>query len=282
MELVNLRKDLILALIQGVTEIFPVSSSGHLVIFSHVLDRPINLNLLLFFHLGTFLAILIRFRREVTDIVSGRHGWKLPGYLFISLLVTGVIALLLRSITVRIMTGNLSVVTYMWIINGVVLVFIGLFAPQGMRRLDQLHLQDFILIGFFQGMTVVPGISRLGITLGTALMIGAIWKDALRLSFLLSLPTIILANVYETLLRIGWFSQIGIFSTGEDIFGLLEWTVSQDIIISGGIILIISLAGGLMALYILSEYLTRKLLYYFGFYCLAAGMFFLPYLKLFE
>lgn len=271
--------DLILAFVQGITEIFPVSSSAHLVIVSRIMGRTMNFNLLLFFHLGTFMAILAYYRRDALGILSGRLGARLPLFFLLSFVITGLVGLQFRKLAENSITSQGNLIPYMWMINGVAIIGIGILSPQGTRRFDQLHIWEYLLLGLFQGMTAVPGISRLGITLGVGLMLGLIWMDALKVSFLLSLPTILFANLYELILQTSWLSSIGIYSAAG-----IEPTISLSIlpgdVAFGGLSVMVAFASGLLALRILSSHLSRKLLAYFGLYCLAAGLFFIPYLQL--
>jgi undecaprenyl-diphosphatase len=271
--------DLILAFVQGITEIFPVSSSAHLVIVSRILGRIMNFNLLLFFHLGTFMAILAHYRRDAWNILAGRLGARLLFFLFLSFVTTGLVGLQFRSLAENLIASQGNMISFMWMVNGVAIIGIGLLSPQGTRRYEELRMWEFILLGLFQGMTAVPGISRLGITLGVGLMLGLIWMDALKVSFLLSLPTILFANLYELILMTGWFSSIGIYSAAGNGITVPLPILPEDVIF-GGLSFMVAFASGLLALHILSSHLSRKLLAYFGLYCLAAGLFFIPYLQL--
>lgn len=270
---------MILAFVQGITEIFPVSSSAHLVIVSRILGRTMNFNLLLFFHLGTFMAILAYYRRDAWNILAGRLGARLPFFLFLSFVTTGLVGLQFKSLADNLIASQGNKISFMWMINGVAIIGIGLLSPQGTRRYGELRVWEFILLGLFQGMTAVPGISRLGITLGVGLMLGLIWMDALKVSFLLSLPTILFANLYELILMTGWFSSIGIYSAAGNAPSIPLSMLSGDVVF-GGLSFMVAFASGLLALHILSSHLSRKLLAYFGLYCLAAGLFFIPYLQL--
>ena len=238
-----------------------------------------NFNLLLFFHLGTFMAILAYYRRDALGILSGRLGARLPLFFLLSFVITGLVGLQFRKLAENSITSQGNLIPYMWMINGVAIIGIGILSPQGTRRFDQLHIWEYLLLGLFQGMTAVPGISRLGITLGVGLMLGLIWMDALKVSFLLSLPTILFANLYELILQTSWLSSIGIYSAAG-----IEPTISLSIlpgdVAFGGLSVMVAFASGLLALRILSSHLSRKLLAYFGLYCLAAGLFFIPYLQL--
>jgi undecaprenyl-diphosphatase len=271
---------LLLALVQGLSEIFPVSSSGHLVVLSRVLQVPISFDLIVFFHIGTFLAILVKYRVQVWRLLSGKLGWKLLFYMSLSFLTTALVGLGVKSISDRIVSGQAGTLTILWMVNGAILVLIGLYSPQGKRRLPELKLKEFILIGLVQGLTALPGISRLGMTLGAGLLLSLVWFEALDLSFLLSLPTIFFANVFTLLgpshgttwppAAFPWGAYPLDFGGG--------FVHNQALILAAG--LIITFASGLVSIRILYKYLSKKLLVFFGLYCILAGIFFTFLLKL--
>jgi undecaprenyl-diphosphatase len=267
--LLNGWKILLLALIQGISEIFPISSSGHLVVFSRLLHTSISFDLVVFFHIGTFLAILVKYRRQAWGLLSGRFGWKLLVYFALSFLTTGLVGLGVKQIADQIVSEQASLVPLLWIANGAVLVWIGWFSPQGKRTFRELGWREFILIGLVQGLTAIPGVSRLGMTLSTGLLLSLVWVEALDLSFLLSLPTIFFANVFTFLQEGGGMAWLpgGGFVRGNTF-----------VLLAG---LLLSFASGLVSIRILYKYLSRNLLVFFGLYCLIAGIFFFFFLKLF-
>lgn len=273
---------LALALIQGVTEIFPISSSGHLTIFSYLFQSHITLNVIIFFHIGTFFSIFIKYRVQAIRILSGKYGGKLLLYMALSFLTTGCVGIIVRGFADRIVIDEVNTVTFFWILNGCILVGTGLFSPLGKRNFNDLKLWEFVLVGIVQGITAIPGISRLGMTLVTGLILGLLWFDALDLSFLLSLPTILFANIFTIIQEnVHKFYFITPF--------FMKWlspsTEPNNMIPNNFLIamlaMTLSFVSGLLSIQILSKYLSKKLLVFFGLYCIVAGVFFFFYLKLF-
>ena len=264
---------IILAIVQGFSEIFPISSSGHLVIISELLQTPITFNLAVFFHMGTFLAILVKYRSQAWGLVSGQFGWRLLFYTLVCFLITGIVGFGMMGIADVIVSEKIKLITLLWIINGVILILIGSFSPQGKRSIRDLRLWEFIFIGFIQGMTAIPGISRLGMTLGAGLMLNLIWFEALDLSFILSLPTIFFANVF-TFLR-------PILNWGKPGNTMISGVFVHDDPITMIIVFMLVFFCGLASIHILYKYLSKKLLVFFGLYCIFAGVFFNYFLNLF-
>ena len=263
---------LLLAAIQGITEIFPVSSSGHLVVLGNILNQGLTFGNVLFLHLGTFAAILIAYRKDVGTIILGKAGWRIPWLMFLSVIATSLLGLFITRFIVQRIIDAPSLVAMMWAINGVTVGIFGHVSRRGTRQLNELKIGEWILLGLVQGITAIPGLSRLGFTLGTALMLNLTWFEALRTSFLLSLPVILAANLYNlaqplsqspVLIEEGVLSAIGTLipaGTGH------EWVLFLMFLVTFG--------SSLLAIRFLSRFLGRRLLIFFGLYCLLAGMFF--------
>ncbi|MBK5929029.1 undecaprenyl-diphosphate phosphatase [Halochromatium salexigens] len=203
---------LLLASVQGFTEFLPISSSGHLILTPGLLGYALqSLAFDVAVHLGTLAAVVLYFRHELLTMTlaiggSIRHrslvnpnaqlGWMLLlatlpilvlGFPLKSLLefIRGdpqLVALVIASTTVGF--GLL-----LWLADGV-----------GKRRRDEYHLGwgTALLIGLFQAIAIIPGTSRSGITMTAGLFLGLTRKAASRFSFLLSIPTILIAGLMET------------------------------------------------------------------------------------
>lgn len=209
---------LILAIIQGVTEFLPISSSGHLILPSAVLAWPDQgLAFDLAVHFGSLIAVITYFYRDVQHILvawfgsftgassdDSRLGWciivaTIPACT-VGLLVGDWIELNLRSVLVIASTT---------IIFGVVLGIADRFV--GQRLL--MTMPGAVVIGLAQAVALIPGTSRSGITMTAALMLGYSRETAARFSFLLAIPLILAATLFKTLELLGqpqvdWFVLI--------------------------------------------------------------------------
>lgn len=198
---------IILALIQGITEFLPISSSAHLILPKEVLGWPDQgLAFDVAVHVGTLLAVLLYFRRDVLQLINGwcasvigkgmddqgRLAWciavaTIPACVF-GLLFDDVIETHFRSI---------SVIAATTIIFGIVLGVAD--RKNGNRELTKMTLYLALVIGFAQAVALVPGTSRSGITITAALFLGFSRHEAARFSFLLSIPVILLSGGYKGL-----------------------------------------------------------------------------------
>ena len=220
---------LILGIIQGVTEWLPVSSSGMITLtaanFFGITDIGELLHIALFFHIGTFFAALIYFRNDVADLFTSIFNYKkapketknILKFLIIATVITGLIGLPL----VKFLDGiNLNLTgKAITLIIGIFLLITAFLQlslkTRGLRTSRNIKNSDSTLLGITQGVSVLPGISRSGITVSTLLLKKFDDTTALRLSFLLSMPAILLGNL---LLNIG---DIATTFQSASIIGLL-------------------------------------------------------------
>lgn len=200
-----------MGLVQGLTEFLPVSSSGHLVLFQHFFGSPSagnDISLEIFLHFGTLLAVLVFFRNDLTDLLISAFKWKktldyqkharnrmIIIYLIISTFCTGVIYLLFGD-KIEAAFAKPLLVALMLSITGII-VFASDFVRKTEIPVSSMGFGRSIIIGLGQGISMLPGISRSGTTIATALYCGVKRADAARFSFLLSIPAILAANMSE-------------------------------------------------------------------------------------
>lgn len=175
---------LLLGIVQGVTEFFPISSSAHLKIvkdFLGVQGETVVFDL--FCHLGTFLALLFYFRKTIRDLLFRNPRQMIP--FIIALLPLVPFYFLLKP--VREFLSRPEFLGYCMMGTAAILFFSARFALKAKKAIDW---KDAAWIGTLQGVALIPGISRSAATIGAGLWRGAGADQAVRFSFLLSLPAI--------------------------------------------------------------------------------------------
>ncbi|MBU2591974.1 MAG: undecaprenyl-diphosphate phosphatase [Patescibacteria group bacterium] len=229
---------IILGAIQGVAEWLPVSSEGVLVLvqlrfFGGNGSLAEMVKFALFLHLGTFLAALIYFRRQVGKIVKTVFTYRkssleergLVDFLLVSSSLTFLIGLLvLRFFSVfeeqlKLSGGILS------LIIGLTLMITALLQlaskKMGSRSLDSLNLKDGFILGVVQGLAAIPGFSRSGATVSSLLLLGVEKTLALKLSFLMSLPVVFGGNILLNLNYLAFDWQLILALSSSFVFGIL-------------------------------------------------------------
>ena len=221
----------ILGALQGITEFLPVSSSGHTAVAAALFgfgEAPLALTVML--HAGTLAATVWLFRSDLRALFSDLfHGLRSPssfassdsGRLLIAIVVamipTIVIALLLRD-TVEAWSHRLPMVGLCFIGSaGAALVT----RWQGGRQ-DEVGLPGALIVGIMQGLAVLPGLSRSGVTIAAAMTTGTGEEEAFRFSFLLSIPAVLAATIWEltkagalaSVGSAGWIGGLVAFGTG--------------------------------------------------------------------
>ncbi len=184
--------------VQGITEFLPISSDGHLVLVPAFLgiDGP-DLTVTAVLHLGTLLAVILYFRRELWALTRFRTDPQARRLLM--LLVVGTLpaflALLVRDQVEELQT-SVTVTAWFLILTGVVLAVADRIRP-GERRVEDARLPDALLVGLAQVTAILPGLSRSGVTIATGLARGFNRVEAARFSFLLGVPAVTGAGLLE-------------------------------------------------------------------------------------
>ena len=207
---------LILGLVQGLTEFLPVSSSGHLEIGKVLLqiEARDNLTFSIVVHGATVLSILVVFfndlKKLLTESLTFRYN-ESSSYLLkiiLSMVPVAIVGVFFKSEVEAFFTGNIVFVGAMLLITATLLI-ISFFIRPGSRKIGYL---DALIIGIAQAFAVLPGISRSGATITTALFLGKRREEAARFSFLMVILPIIAANFIDLLGReptaseaVGWF-----------------------------------------------------------------------------
>ncbi|MFH1326882.1 MAG: undecaprenyl-diphosphate phosphatase [archaeon] len=210
--MLTILQQLLLGAIQGITEWIPISSSAALILVMSNLFAITDLHDLitttLFFHLGTFFAALIYFKTEAGHLFktiikykySGEEDKKTLNFIVLSTIISGILGLIIvRTLFSFESSLELTGKSISFFV-GFLLLFTGIIQirikNKGLRKERNLKLSDSVLLGVAQGIAVLPGISRSGITISALLLKKFDDTSALKLSFLMSLPIVLLGNIF--------------------------------------------------------------------------------------
>ena len=183
----NFLEIFILALIQGISEFLPVSSSAHLFLISEIHEfRSQSLLTDIGLHLGSLLAIIIYFRNEIKNIFHNKNLILLIVFGSIPLIIVGTIIYISGFIN---HFRNLEVIAWMTLIFGLILYFADKFEVKKKIETD-LKIKSILLIGLFQILALIPGVSRSGIVITAARFLNFSRYDSTKISFYLSIPAI--------------------------------------------------------------------------------------------
>lgn len=183
----------ILSIVQGVTEFVPISSSSHLIIISELINfENKSLSIDVSLHLGSFFAVLTYFRREILNFVNNRD-------LLLKILVSSIPVIIVGFILVQ--TGfieslrKIEVIAWATLIFGLLLYYSDKFQLE--RNIESnFSFKSALIIGLLQIFSLIPGVSRSGITITAARLLNFKRYDAAKISFLLSIPTLGAVSLY--------------------------------------------------------------------------------------
>ena len=208
---------IVLALIQGLTEFLPVSSSAHLILGSKLLGWPDQgLVFDVATHLGTLLAVLFYFRRELTGMVAcwfrpvANEGDRQNRSMSIYLAAASVATLFIGFLAFDMIAGHLRDIRVIALstIGFGILLWVADATTKENKGIESITLQGALLIGLAQACALIPGTSRSGVTITAGRLLGLSPDAAARFSFLLSVPVIAAAGGYGFLRAVTGEAQI--------------------------------------------------------------------------
>jgi len=252
----------LLGIVQGLTEFFPVSSSGHLVILESLMEvKETGILFEVSVHAATLIAVLIFYRRRVVELCRGLFGWEAEAIRYILLLV---LATLPAVLLVLVAGDEIEQQFKEPAVSGFCLLITGFLLWTTRRTLPRAHRtalrwQDALLVGCVQAVAILPGISRSGSTVAIALALGVEPLMAAEFSFLMSAVAIIGAIVLH-------LSELSTASTA-----------SLHAMVIGGAAAVVS---GLLALGLFIRFLRSQHFHRFAYYVWGVGSLFLVWLYL--
>ncbi len=241
----------ILGVIQALTEFLPISSTAHLKIFEIIFKLPYSTTLDIFLHLGTLLATIFYFKDVIINYMK-KYFNQIMGVVFF----TVIFAFIIAKISYFEKPELLSVFLF---VNAIFLVIINSNLKNENKlnkEVQNLKLNDLILIGFLQGLSAIPSLSRSGSTIFASILSKLNPYEAFRFSFVVSIPTIALAFIYE------------LFKFIKD-----KTYLNENINLTGVILAIIfSFIFGLIALRILDNFIKQRKVSFFIIYNIILGI----------
>ena len=183
-----------LSIIQGITEFLPVSSSAHLILVSKYFNfSNENLTLDISLHLGSLLAIVFYFRKEVLDFLNNK-------ILFFKIILSSIPIMVLGFLLIKLnlidYLRSYKIIGWCTIIFGVLLYFSDLIKVKKDISRD-FKYSSALYVGFFQVLSLIPGVSRSGITITAARFLNFNRMDSAKISFLISIPTLSAVSLYN-------------------------------------------------------------------------------------
>lgn len=270
----HLIQAILMGIVQGLSEFLPISSSAHLVFTSNFYkvfkgieileesNQEIFLDIML--HVGTLIAVLIFFRKEIMQIIKALYfgiknrdysstDFKMGVYILLGTLLTVLIAYPLNEVAGD-LVFNPAIVGLLLIVTGAILLVSEHLAKKITEK-KEVNLKNSILMGIAQGLAALPGFSRSGMTIATGLFSGMDRATAARYSFLLSIPIIVIASIFYPLIKLD-IAEVVTYNWLAIVVGT---------IVSG-------IVGYLCIKYFL-KFVGKFSLGIFGYYCILIGIF---------
>ena len=270
----NLIQAILMGIVQGLSEFLPISSSAHLVFTSNFykvfkgIEIVQTSNEEVFFdimvHLGTLIAVLIFFRKDIINILRAmynalktkdwsNHEAKLGLFIIAGTVITVAMALPINNIAEKLVYSP-AIVGILLFITGFTLLYSEYKSKKIEAKKSEVDLKTSIFIGIAQGLASLPGFSRSGWTIATGLFLGLDRVTSARYSFLLSIPIILGASMVYPLLEI-------------DIQEAVKYNWAA--IITGTIV---SAVTGYICIKYFMKFISKFSLKIFGYYCIIAGI----------
>ncbi len=247
----------VLAIVQGITEFLPVSSSGHLILTSQVLgwqDQGLSIDIAV--HAGTLLAVIVYLWRDILRILGGlaesgaESTRPLAGMIIVATIPVGIAGFVLHEVGQESLRDP-EVIAWATLGFGILLLVADRFGMT-LRRMEHMTWSSAIMIGVAQVLALIPGTSRSGITMMAARFMGFEREAAARFSLLLSIPVIAAAALLA----------------GKDVYDSGDLALSQATLLAAGM----SFVAAMFAIWLMMAWLKRATFTPFVIYRLILGV----------
>jgi undecaprenyl-diphosphatase len=243
---------IVLGIVQGLTEFLPVSSSGHLAVLERLFglsEQGVAISIVM--HLGTLVSVLFFFYRDILEALRSR---RMILFILVVTCITGAIGVLGKDFFESLFT-SVKAIAIGWIATGAILLLTRRFAHNDRKTVT---VKDAAILGITQGIAIIPGVSRSGMTISTMMFLKVEKMAGFAISFLVSIPAIAGAAVLEA--------------------KKIHFAVSGDPVqLATGFFC--SFAAGLFALWLLKSAIARARFHYFAYYCFALAAITLIWIK---
>jgi undecaprenyl-diphosphatase len=186
---------LILGIVEGITEFLPVSSTAHLILAGHALrlgDSEFLKSFEIIIQLGAILSVVVLYWKKFWH-------WEVIGKLVVAMIPTGVIGLTVYKVLKTYLLGNVAVVLTALVVGGIALILFERFPQRDREEIDfgEISYGRAFLIGLFQAIAIIPGVSRSAATIVGGSLIGISKRTIVEFSFMLAVPTMLAASGLE-------------------------------------------------------------------------------------
>lgn len=255
-------KYLILAIIQGVSEILPISSSAHLILASEQLQLPTDLTLSILLHLGSALAVMLFFRKKILQLVKGffkfithrggKEEFKIVMMLVLASIPAGIAGVLLEDYIESRLTSQYFIGMFL-VFTGLILIFVSKMKNKN-KKIEDLRYHNALSIGLFQMIGILPGISRSGITYAGTKINNLDSQDASEFIFLMFIPVSLGSAGFETL-KLATNNNVSTIQFGPLALALV-------------VVMILTY----LSLMLFLKVIKKNKMYYFSYYLLPLGL----------
>ncbi len=257
----NTFKIVILSIVQGITEVLPISSTGHLILIGKFLDFEISGDffLLSVLHLGTTLAVIVFYRKVLFKNFFTKEKWLFFLKLLLASLPAALVGVFLQDYIASTFHGSTIIAISLIVVGLLFILFENIDLPTKKISPEKVDLKSMLIIGLGQTLALVPGTSRSGITTLTGIMLGLDKYSAFKFSFILGIPILLGSTLYE------------IAKTYLDSTDPSTLTASLSVVKMFPFVLL-TLVIGYLSLTIVEKYKKKKWLTVFGVYRILIGI----------